>query len=360
MSKLDQEPKLDTLWFTRCAGNGRGGVPTAGGIAYQLGWFHEEFKNDGFRLRTLQDEDAKEFAYNHYDHELTTLIREGGNLYSIPAKAQGARTRLLGLTWIDEGQAIIVPPNSDIRSPAQLKGRRLGLPLFLAKDIEANKRGRSIARLQALHGYKGALQSVGLTLDDVKLIEVGNDRGEAPVNITGNEAGLWQGFAPLLEGKVDAIWVKGPSAHDIARRYGLQVGIDLDKLPDKRFRVNNGTPRPITVHEHLLENHYDVVVRFLVQTLRAAEWAKSNQTRVYELLASEIGASPEGLRAAYRDDFHLSLAPDLSDERVELFRQQKDFLLKYGILDRDFDYDAWIDRRPIEDAARALTSTKAA
>ena len=82
--------------------------------------------------------------------------------------------------------------------------------------------------------------------------------------------------------------------------------------------------------------------------------------RVYELLGTEIGASPEGLRAAYRDDFHLSLAPDLSDERVELFRQQKDFLLKYGILDRDFDYDAWVERRPIEDALRSLKSTKAA
>src|SRR5262245_35922785 len=80
MSKHDQDSKIDTLWFTRCAGNGRGGVPTASGIAYQLGWFHEEFKGDGFRLRTLQDEDAGAFAYNHYDHELTTLIREGGNL----------------------------------------------------------------------------------------------------------------------------------------------------------------------------------------------------------------------------------------------------------------------------------------
>ena len=155
-----------------------------------------------------------------------------------------------------------------------------------------------------------------------------------------------------MEGKVDAIYVKGAGAQDAARRHGFKVGIDLDKLPEKRFRVNNGTPRPITVHEHLLENHYDVVVRFLSQTLRAAEWAKSNLTQVYEILGSEIGASPEGFRAAYRDDFHLSLAPDLSDERVELFRQEKDFLLQYGILDRDFDYDAWIDRRPIE-AARA-------
>ncbi|HSC88922.1 MAG TPA: hypothetical protein VLC09_16685 [Polyangiaceae bacterium] len=350
------KPTIDTLWFTRCAGNGRGGVPTASGIAYQLGWFHDEFKKDGFRLRTLQDDDADDFRYNHYDHELETLIREGGNLYSIPARAQGAKTRLIGLTWIDEGQSILVRPDSDIRSPEQLVGKRLALPAYREADIRENKRGRSIARHQSLHGYKGALASVGRSLDDVKLVEVG--QGEEAGG-EGRRGGFWQGYQPLLEGKVDGIYVKGAGAHDAARENGLVVGIDLDKLPEKRFRVNNGLPRPITVHEYLLEHHYDVVVRFLRQTLRAAEWAKTHLKEVYEILGKEIGASPEGLAAAYRDGFHLSLAPDLSDERVELFRQQKEFTLRHGILDRDFDFDAWIDRRPIEEAARSLEAIAA-
>jgi ABC-type nitrate/sulfonate/bicarbonate transport system substrate-binding protein len=355
-----QVSNIETLWFTRCAGNGRGGVPTASGIAYQLGYFHEEFKNDGFALRTLQDDDAGEFRYNHYDHDLKTLIREGGNLFSIPARAQGAKTRLIGLTWIEEGQSILVRSDSDIQTPAQLKGKRLGLPAYRNIDITENKRGRSIARHQSLHGYKGALHSVGLTLDDVKLVEVGDGTDERSADIKASEGGFWQGFQPLLNGEVDGIYVKGAGAQDAARRHGLKVGIDLDKLPERRFRVNNGLPRPITVHEYLLDNHYDIVVRFLRQTLRAAEWAKHNLDKVYALLAKEIGASPEGLRAAYRDDFHLSLAPDLSDERVELFRQQKDFTLAYGILDRDFDFDAWIDRRPIQDAARSLNQAAAA
>jgi 2'-hydroxybiphenyl-2-sulfinate desulfinase len=352
--------QIDTLWFTRCAGNGRGGVPTASGIAYQLGWFHEEFKRDGFKLRTLQDDDAGEFRYNHYDHDLTTLIREGGNLFSIPARAQGAKTKLIGLTWIDEGQSILVRPDSDIRTPRDLAGKRLALPAYHDADLRENKRGRSIARHQSVAGYRGALRSVGLDLDDVTLVEVGDGKQDRSGDIRASEGGFWQGFGPLLEGKVDGIFVKGAGAQDAARRHGLRVGIDLDKLPSKRFRVNNGTPRPITVHDYLLENHYDVVVRFLRVTLRAAEWAKTNLERVYDLLGKEIGASREGLAAAYRDDFHLSLAPDLSDERVELFRQQKDFTLKFGILDRDFDFDAWVDRRPIEEAARSLNLSAAA
>ena len=359
-TKQQQTPSIEALWFTRCAGNARGGVPTASGLAYQLGYFNEEFKNDGFALRTLQDDDALDFRFNHYDHELKTLIREGGNLYSIPARAQGARTRLIGLTWIDEGQSILVRPDSDIQTPADLKGKRLALPAYRNVDINENKRGRSIARLQSLHGYKGALESVGLTLDDVKLVEVGNGKEDRSGDIVSSEGGFWQGFQPLLNGDVDGIYVKGAGAQDAARRHGLKVGIDLDRLPEKRFRVNNGVPRPITVHEYLLENHYDIVVRFLRQTLRAAEWAKHNLDKVYDLLGKEIGASPEGLAAAYRDGFHLSLAPDLSDERVELFRRQKDFTLTYGILDRDFDFDAWIDRRPIQEAARSLNQAVAA
>ncbi|MEJ1959518.1 MAG: hypothetical protein WDM70_08940 [Nitrosomonadales bacterium] len=162
----------------------------------------------------------------------------------------------------------------------------------------------------------------------------------------------------MLAGKVDAVYVKGAGAQDAVRKLGLVVGIDLDKLPDRRFRVNNGTPRPITVHEDLINNHFDLVVRFLYQSLRAAEWAKTNLAGVQKVLQSETRGSAEGVTAAYRDGFHKSLHPDLSHERLELFRQQKDFLLVHGILDRDFDFDAWADHRPLAAAWKLLAERK--
>jgi ABC-type nitrate/sulfonate/bicarbonate transport system substrate-binding protein len=75
---------------------------------------------------------------------------------------------------------------------------------------------------------------------------------------------------------------------------------------------------------------------------------------VHEILQGEARASSAGVAAAYRDGFHQTLAPDLSVERVELFRQQKNFQLVHGFLDRDFDYDAWIDHRPLDEARRRL------
>jgi ABC-type nitrate/sulfonate/bicarbonate transport system substrate-binding protein len=341
---ISQDNKVDTVWFTRCP------VPTATGLAYKLGWLTEDFARDNIKVQTLQ-EVGGELARHHYDHELQTLVREGGNLLAIPARAQGAPTRLVGLTWIDEWQSILVRPGSDISRPEHLKGKRLALPAFRDEDLQNNRRGRSIARVMSLAGYKGALASAGLTLDDVHLVEL---QGRAHGNRDTLGTSLWEGLVPLIRGEVDAIYVKGASAADAARKAGAVVGIDLDKLPEKRFRVNNGTPRPITVHEHFLENHFDLLVRFLTQTLRAAEWAKTHKDEVLRILQDETRAGSEGVAQAYRDGFHLSLAPDLSAERVEFFRQQKNFQFVHGLLDRDFDFDAWIDPRPLAEAKRRL------
>ena len=139
----------------------------------------------------------------------------------------------------------------------------------------------------------------------------------------------------------------------ISRRRGLVVGIDLDQFPDRRTRVNNGTPRPITVHESLLESHFDLVVRFLTQTLRAADWAADNLQAVYDILKRETRAGDEGVTAAYRADFHRSLHPDLSAERLDLLRIQKTFMCVHGFLDADFDLESWVDPRPLA-AAREL------
>lgn len=333
---------LDRLWFTRCP------VPTATGLAYKLGWLTEEFARDNIQLDTLQD-GPKEFARHHYDHALSSLIREGGNLLALAARAQGAPTKLIGLTWIDEWQAILVRPDSGITDPAQLKGLRLALPAFIEHPIASHVRGSSIARGMSLAGYKGALKIAGLTLDDVTLVEVPSGRGNR--NGLGE---LWAGLEALVAGDVDAVYVKGASAVDAAKRVGAVVGIDLDSYTALSSRVNNGTPRPITVHQSLLDNHYDVVVRFLYQTLRAADWAKTHLQGVRDILASETRSGEEGVATAYGDSFHLHLAPDLSAERVALFRQQKDFMLVHGLLDRDFDLDDWIESRPLRDAEQQL------
>ncbi|MDR2637998.1 MAG: hypothetical protein LBB55_06640 [Zoogloeaceae bacterium] len=347
---MSQQPHHDapsvqddrTIWFTRCP------VPTATGLAWRLGWLEREFAPDGVRVAPL----PAKLSRHHYEHGIKSLIREGGALLALAARAQGARTRLIGLTWIDEWQVILARPDSGIERPADLKGKRLALPAFVQHTIAAHARGSSIARGMSLQGYKGALASAGLTLDDARFVEVASGSGRGG---RGSDK-LWQGVAALRAGEVDAVYVKGARAVAAARAAGAVVAIDLDALP-RHFRVNNGTPRPITVHEDLLTRHFDRLVRFLAQTLKAADWAAGHRAEVYAILEDETGADSDGVITAYRHDFQHAFRPDLSRERRELLAIQKNFMLLHGFLDRDFSLDDWIDERPLA-AARALLTQR--
>lgn len=339
----DSDQALKEIWFTRCP------VPTATGLAYKLGWLDEEFSADDIRVSTLQDN--RQLGRHHYDHQLPSLIREGGNILALAARAQGAGTRLVGLTWIDEWQTILVRPDSGITTPADLKGKRLALPDWSDNEIPSHARGTSIARGMSLLGYRGALRYAGLGFEDVELVEVPSNRlSSVSGSGNGNLRNLWSGLEALSRGEVDAVYVKGASAVDAARAAGAVVGIDLDALPGQEYRFNNGTPRPITVHEDFVEKHFDQLVRFLDQTLRAADWAADNLEGVNEILSSETRGSLEGVSQAYRNDFHRSLHPDLAEERLALFADQKKFLWLYGFLEHDFDFKDWVDPRPLEAA----------
>lgn len=335
---------LDQIWFTRCP------VPTASGIAYKLGWLSEEFAADGLPVSTLQE--ARKLGHHHYDHELPGLFREGGNVPALAARASGAPSRLIGLTWIEEWQTILVRPDSGIRQPQDLKGKRLALPAW------GDSRPGSIARAMSLHGYKGALSLAGLGFDDVELVEVALQDQQAASANEGLQR-LWSGLDYLARGEVDAVYVKGASAADAARRLGLVVGIDLDLIAAPRYRINNGTPRPITVHQSLLDNHFELVVRFLAQTLNAAEWAANNRAGLNAILEEETRAGSAGVDEAYRGDFHTTLAPDLSAQRLDDLGVQKDFLYLHGFLERDFAIADWVDARPLQAAHDLLAKRRA-
>jgi hypothetical protein len=116
-------------------------------------------------------------------------------------------------------------------------------------------RGTSIARGMSLAGYKGALASGGLTFDDVDLVEVPDHLR----NIGGSGRDLAPRRQPASTGcGRSRRWSTAMSTRSMSRapprwtapaKPGWSVAVDLDALPDPRFRVNNGTPRPITVHQ---------------------------------------------------------------------------------------------------------------
>jgi ABC-type nitrate/sulfonate/bicarbonate transport system substrate-binding protein len=163
----------------------------------------------------------------------------------------------------------------------------------------------------------------------------------------------------VSDGRVDAIYGKGAAFADQVAQAGLVEAVNLDSLPSRRNRVNNGTPRPITVHERLLEERPDLVVSFLAASLRASEWAGEHPDEVREILQRESFAEAPGVLAAHGSNFHRSLHPSLSEERLELFAIQKQFLHAHGFLAHEFDLEDWVARGPLEEALSLVANAPA-
>ena len=77
------------------------------------------------------------------------------------ARSNGANTRVIGLSWVDESQLILARPESGIRSVKALRGRRIAIPSRPDDRID-------IFRASALRGFVNALSLDGLTTRDVE------------------------------------------------------------------------------------------------------------------------------------------------------------------------------------------------
>ncbi|WP_380872002.1 desulfurase [Sphingomonas sp. DBB INV C78] len=331
---------LDALWYTRCP------VPTPLGIAVQLGWFAEEFAPEGIELRSIQESNDPKAQESHFDHNLPASFRQGGNIPAIWARSRGADTRVIGLSWTDEFQAILSLPGRGVERARDLKGRRIALPVNPV-SIDFN-------RASALRGFAKALELDGADLKDVERIDTKND-GEGATGIATGEGlrtrrrhGYRAETLALVRGDVDAIYVKGALGLETARLIGANIVTDIGFHPDPKVRINNGTPRTLTVDAALIDEHPDLVARFLARVVDAGKWARRHQDETLAYIAREAGSSVDWVRAAYGEKAHENLGTFLNREAISALTDFKDFLFEHGFLPNDFDVATWIDRRPFE------------
>lgn len=337
---------IDTLWYTRCS------VPTPFSIATQLGWFEDEFRNDGFKVRSLRESSQPEELSSHFDHTLANSFRQGGSVPAIWARARGQDTRVIALTWTDEFQAIIALPASRIRSVKDLKGRRLGLPKHRI-SIDHN-------RASALRAFEVTLATVGLSVVDVELVDLedaayGQDDGEVRSGLSAtrrrrhsytNEA-----YA-LARGEVDAVYVKDVRGAELAFLLGAGIVADIGFHPDPFLRISNCTPRPLTVSGELVRARPDIVERFLRRVVEAGRWAAEHPTETIRLISTETGWSESWIRKAYGEDVHLNLAADLAERSIAGLGTFITYLGDGGFVADAFDVHDWIEDGPFRELSR--------
>lgn len=331
---------VSTIWHTRCA------APTPVGIAARLGYLDESFREAGVTLKSVVDSPDSAVRQSHFDHTLDWSFRHGGNVPAIRARSEGRRTRLIGVTWTDEFQAILTLPETGVRTILDLEGRRFGLPRRPPGIVD-------FMRASALKGLQSALSLEGLRIEDVEIVDIPADSvlpgqdGPALFGLTRRQA-YGEEIAALIRGDVEAIYVKGTAGIAVANLIGAIEVVEIGFHPDPMIRINAGSPRVLTVDERLADERPDLVARLLDTIFAASAWARTHPDEVRRLVAVETGASEEQVLAAHGPNLHRRLGLGLEPELVAAVGHFKDFLRDFGFIAADFDVAQWIDRRPLD------------
>ncbi|WP_168793901.1 ABC transporter substrate-binding protein [Paraburkholderia aromaticivorans] len=341
---------MSRLWYTRCP------APTPFGIAAQKGWLDEEFTADGIDVKALQDADDVRIRRSHFTHTQPWSFRQGGNIPALWARAQGSDTRLIGLSWVDEFQALITLDRQLDANPDALAGRRFGFPLNTRASVV------DFHRATALRGFSSLLGALGVQLEDIDLVDLphtprsledAKPAGDAPL-ADWLDAQRPHEFAreaeALLRGEADVVFVKGATGLDIANLLNAKILVDIGAQTNRALHANNGTPRPLTVDAQLLRERPDLVERVLARTLDTGEWAEHHPADVAHYVARETRSAEHWVERAYPGGLSRQLTIGLDPAALAALADFKQFLFKWGFIASDFDFDAWVDPAPLRAA----------
>lgn len=338
---------LETLNFTRCPA-----VPTASALAYQLGYLQQEFGNEPGYTTVLKSIGFT--GKTEYAHEERLWIRNAGHAPAVWAHALGVDSKVVALAWLEGSYPVITLAGSGIAGPADLRGRRVGVIGRVGQSFD-------LMIAQQLKIYTTALGTAGLGLGDVQRVDIPAPPYDSAPQANGLKADhfLEQArvlAAALVRGEVDAVITRLPQP--VAEFLGVRTLYDTHDHPDPRARVHPSVLRGLVVSGALLAERRDIVVRYLVRLLQAAEWALAHPQRAVELIAADFKVAPEALSAAY-DDVAAGIQIDLDADKVASLEAQKDFLLAHGFIARDFELAPWVDAGPLAEARRLYAERKA-
>lgn len=341
-------PQPTKVWYTRCP------VPSPLGIAARQGWLAEAFEKQGIEVDSIIDSPLREVRESHFDHHLAWSFRQGGNIPPIWARSQGRRTRLVAITWTDEFQALITLPGRGLETAEQLRGKRIAIPRRVNDLIDFH-------RATALKGAESGLSLAGLGTDDVTLVDlpitesVIQPQGEPSLFGLRRRHPYFREVQALVQGEADAIYVKGAEGIVVANLIGAQQLIEFGRHPDPKIRINNGTPRLLTVDESLSERRPDLVLELLRVVDRAAQWARVHPDETLRFVAREIGTSEDAVTVS-NGPVHEHLGISLEQEQVQAIVYFKDFLRRWGILTQDYSVADWADPLPLQQLRQARSA----
>ena len=337
------------IYYTRCP------VPTASGIAFQANMFEQAFHDTSYEVRNIVElgPDRQDV---HYTHSIDAFFREGGASPPIWARASGADSVLLGMTFVDELFGIFVRSDDPATTIADLKGRRVAVPVWPRLVF-------NFWRCVTVHGVIATLEAYGLQEHDVHYLEVveewdPNERrnvARGSINAPARCEYRRQ-LDALLDGKVDAVFGKGYEAalllHEADGR--IRLLSDLRDAPPSADKRRFSVPRLLTTSRNFLREHPDAVVHYLQTLLRAATWADENIADAQTLVARECGVADWQQQGYVGPEFVGRFLPRITDDMLHSTQLMIAYMHRHGFIDAEFEVDDWVDPAPL---AKAVAET---
>jgi ABC-type nitrate/sulfonate/bicarbonate transport system substrate-binding protein len=340
------------LLYSRCPV-----LPTASGLAAQLGWLDEEAAAVKDLSVLVQQQQGEHLAEDPAPHRERYWLRHSGNLKAIWARSAGADSRVIGLSWARTPNQILTLPSSYIRSVADLKGRRLAIVSHRNALIDQG-------RAAALRTYEVALATAGLTLKDVELVDVGVEKpfGDFQSSSGRDASALWtlrrvgqrEFITPILRGQADAISVRGTFAAELGTIFGTHVVYDLADNPDPAAAAADAPPFTLVASRALIEERPELLNRILVRLLSAARWANENPADALKLWGQDLGHIAETVRVSFGSEIATGLSIDLDERNIAALQSHENFMLRHGFLKRHVNVSEWIDPAPLQRALATL------
>ncbi len=339
----------NTIWYTRCP------VPTASGIAKQRDMFNSAFADSGWAVRNIRERGESGDKLNtHFSHDLDDSFREGGGSPPVWARANGADTSLLGVSFIEETLGLFVRADDDsIKSVPDLVGKRLALPVW--PELIMN-----FFRFAAQKAFVSALQLEGIPESEANFVDV-VETGDHfqllnPSFSEGKERTIKSYYTcqaqALLSGEVDAIFAKGGEiAAMLAESDGkIRMLTNLIDAEPMWAKVNNATPRILTVSNSLVRENPEQVITYARTLLQAAKWAQTHHDEADVAMAKETGVTPADIHTYYTRDLYDKLMPELSVRMLDAVEVLKTFLYDHDFIDNNFSTEEWMAKELLQEA----------
>lgn len=328
-------------------------VLVASHVAVEKGWLEEELKKIGVKLKYLWSLPHENWLA-HFTHQLPNLFRDGGNIPAIWSRSRGEKTKLVGLTFSNDGGQILVSTNSGLNKVSDLKGHKIGLFQRINPDRVDFWRGT------AERGILLALELAGLRKSDVEIVNLPviapdyptTEPRQKPADRWGDPRAnsIYQTESQaLLSGRVDAIYINRGRSSILQSEGKVKAIEDLSRYPDWTLQVAN-SPFTISVNAELAEQHPEVVIAYLKAAVRAGRWINKNPVEAGEIF-TQVTSYWGGKCIAKVLSSH-NLVPSFSGKNIAGIEVEKKFLLENGYIEKDFDVNEWVDSSFLEEALK--------